>query len=269
MIDRNFPSQYDDNGNKILPNGFLPDDDNAFDFDFHDGGSNRESDDFHFDLEDDNSIAICDTCPNTKEFEKYRNDTTTEYFYDPVTKKVGILLEEVLVGNNKTAAVSSAFFFWINLGIGTGGVISGYYGKTHLQNELWHKTKTRGVSNIFQKRWRNSFAKKWRKTQTNQLRVSRNVGTILSGLTIVSTTYSVIDNQNIKTSDVLNVALSALAIGIPGLGTTIAGVYFLADLATMGGSYLLTGKPTSIGTYIDQHIEQSTGKKDGALIDWR
>jgi RHS repeat-associated protein len=96
MIDRNFPSQYDDNGNKILPNGFLPDDDDD-DFDFHDGGSNRESDDFHFDLEDDNSITICDTCPNTKEFEKYINDPINNYYYDSATGLVSNLLEEVVI----------------------------------------------------------------------------------------------------------------------------------------------------------------------------
>ncbi len=105
--------------------------------------------------------------------------------------------------------------------------------------------------------------------QLGKLNGPRNVGTGLSVATIGLTAYSVVENQNVKTSDMINVALSGLAIGIPGIGTTIAGAYFLADVVTMGTSYLATGKATSIGEYIDKQVEQATGNKDGAIIDWR
>jgi hypothetical protein len=215
------------------------------------------------------SLEHCPTCPNTPEFKPLIDDPNNTYYYDPETNQASLILDEVVVTKNSSSSSSSDIIFWSNIGLGAGGTAFGYLGETHLKNELWHSTKTRGVSNVLQNRWYNNGAKYWRNKQLGELKGPRNVGTALSVATIGLTAYSVVENQNIKTSDMINVALSGLAIGVPGIGTTIAGAYFLADLVTMGTTYLMTGKATSIGEYIDNQVEQATGKKDGAIIDWR
>ena len=42
---------------------------------------------------------------------------------------------------------------------------------------------------------------------------------------------------------------------IPVAGNVISGIYFGADLITMGVSYYLTGEASGIGDYLDQALD--------------
>lgn len=155
--------------------------------------------------------------------------------------------------------------FYISTGLSSYGIYDGYKTQSFIRNEIWWQTKTRGISNIFQKRWATPIAKAWRAEQA--IKGSKFAKT-MSYAAIATTTLTVINNQNIKTSDIINASMGTLAVAIPGIGTTVSGIYFTADLVTMGVSYLATGQATSIGDYIDQGVENVSGNRGGYLYQW-
>lgn len=64
-------------------------------------------------------------------------------------------------------------------------------------------------------------------------------------------------------------ALTAKMIGvnaIPVAGNFISGIYFGADLITMGASYFMTGETKGIGDYLDQALGNAGVTNDGGTI---
>ncbi len=80
----------------------------------------------------------------------------------------------------------------------------------------------------------------------------------ISGAVIV---YDVVDNKQIKASNVLDAAVTGVSF-VPGWGWVVGGVYLGADMITKG----VTGQ--SIGLHLDNAVEEHFDKDNGALIDW-
>jgi len=155
--------------------------------------------------------------------------------------------------------------FWASTGFAEYGLYDGYKSRSFTRNEIWWKTNTRGYSNVLQKKWYNPGAKYWGGRQTIK---ATKLSKTLSWAALATTGVTVINNQSVKTSDIINASMGTLAIVAPGIGTTISGVYFVTDLAVMGISYIRTGEATGIGDYIDQTVEKETGNEGGNLYQW-
>jgi len=61
----------------------------------------------------------------------------------------------------------------------------------------------------------------------------------------------VIDNGELKTSDVLYTTIAG--ISFTDVGSVVAGVFFMADLATMGYTYIRDGESKSFGEILDEN----------------
>ena len=58
----------------------------------------------------------------------------------------------------------------------------------------------------------------------------------------------------IRASHVLTATMISVN-AIPVAGNVISGIYFGADLITMGASYLITGEAKGIGDYLDESLD--------------
>jgi len=130
-----------------------------------------------------------------------------------------------------------------------------YWNKSHLYNEFWHSTKTRGIATVFNKaRWNNSMAIKWRNVQTAPFQgVSKTAGRIVgvgAGGALVLADVAL--SGELKPSQLVN----GIAAGISwtGVGSVVAGVWFVADFGTMGVNYLLGNGAIGLGDMLDNHF---------------
>jgi RHS repeat-associated protein len=202
---------------------------------------------------ENNNLEKCPTCPNSPEFQPLIDDETYTYIYNPETKKASLLISEVeVVGKKKsTSSVTSDPLFWINSALGFTSLYVGYKANFHLQNEWWHQSKNNGkIHNIFEQSWNKSKYKNVRTHQTSKFQLPRNIGNGLAVASLVMTGVNVYKNGELKASDVLNASMAA--ISFTGVGSVVAGIYFVADFSTMGISYLTTGEAKGIGTYLDE-----------------
>lgn len=54
----------------------------------------------------------------------------------------------------------------------------------------------------------------------------------------------------VKTSHLINGAM--LGLSMSGVGSIVAGVWFVADMGTMGANYLINGEAKGLGDMIDE-----------------
>jgi len=202
------------------------------------------------------NLAHCPTCPNTPEFKPLIDDPINTYVYDPETKQTSILLDEVVVNRTRktqtsTSSVTSDPLFWINTSLGFSSVYVGYKANFHLQNEVWHKAKNGKFHNVFEKSWKKSKYRNVRANQTSKLQLPRNVSNGLAAASLVMIGVNVYKTGELKASDVLYATMAGASF--TGVGSVVAGIFFIADFATMGVSYLATGEAKSIGNYLDEN----------------
>ncbi|WP_231847461.1 RHS repeat domain-containing protein [Flavobacterium branchiophilum] len=166
-----------------------------------------------------------------------------------------ILNEVVVTGTSNTQTSNSSVLsdplFWINSSLGFGSLYVGYKSNFHLQNEVWHQSKNGIINNVFEKSWSKLKYKNVRTHQTGKLQLPRNINNGLAVASLVMTGVNVYKNGELKASDVFNASMAA--ISFTGVGSVVAGIYFVADLSTMGVSYLTTGEAKGIGTYLDEN----------------
>jgi hypothetical protein len=140
--------------------------------------------------------------------------------------------------------------FYINGGIGvasTGATIKGGY---HLSNELYHYTRSSGNLHFRGgKYWNNPFVNNSKAAIAARGGAWRSAGTKLGYAGIAITTGDALMSGEFRTSQGINVAMTTLAIAIPGVGSIVAGVYFVADI----------GLTLSTGRGIGDRIDAATG----------
>jgi hypothetical protein len=138
----------------------------------------------------------------------------------------------------------------LNFGAGNASVAMTVWSKSYKYNELWHQTKTRGVSWQPQSKWKNPGAKHWRNVQTAPLKGVRNAGRFLGvGAGGVLVIADVAMSGEIKPSNWINGGMAG--ISWTGVGSIIAGVWFVADFGTMGVNCLLGNGAVGLGDMID------------------
>jgi hypothetical protein len=152
--------------------------------------------------------------------------------------------------------VSPPEFDWmdgLNLLVGSASTTTTIWGKSYKYNEMWHKTKTRGISTSFNKdRWNNPGAKNWRNVQTKPLKVIRNVGKGVGvGAGGVLVLVDVAISGEIQPSDWINGSMAA--ISWTGVGSVVALVWFVADFGTMGvNKFILGNGAVELGDMLDK-----------------
>jgi hypothetical protein len=153
---------------------------------------------------------------------------------------------------------SSNSIWWANAGVGAAATAniprSGFF----KYNEFWHQTKTRGTSFAWQNKWKNPGAKYWRGQQVKGFQGARNLGTKLTIAGGVLLVADVAMSGEVKTSHAINAGM--LAISGTGVGSIVAGVWFVADMGTGAVNYLNGSGFKTLSDVIDE----STG---GPLIN--
>jgi RHS repeat-associated protein len=204
-----------------------------------------------------NRIATCPECPNTPKFKPAIDDPNREFDYDSeldIAIEVTVLDEVEVVATRSTktsnSSVTSDPLFWINSSLGFSSLYVGYKANFHLQNEIWHLSKSGQVHNSFEKSWNKSKYKNVRTHQTSRLQLPRNISNGLAATSIIMTGVNVYRSGDLKGSDVLYATMAG--ISFTGVGSVVSGIFFVADFATMGISYLATGEAKSIGNYLDE-----------------
>jgi RHS repeat-associated protein len=154
-------------------------------------------------------------------------------------------LNEVVI----TSKRSDDPLFWINSVLGSSSL---YYAKKAgylTKNEFWHVDSRGIVHTIIDNKW--SKSKNVRIFQTRKFQLPRNISNGLAAASIITTAYNVVDKGELKASDVLYATMAG--ISFTGVGSVVAGVFFMADLATMGFTYVRDGKSKSIGDILDEN----------------
>jgi hypothetical protein len=62
----------------------------------------------------------------------------------------------------------------------------------------------------------------------------------------------------VKPSHVINATM--LGASFSGIGSIVAGVWFVADMGTMGVNYLVSGEAKGLGDMIDESVVNEYGK---------
>jgi hypothetical protein len=137
--------------------------------------------------------------------------------------------------------------FWI----GSASTAATIWGKNHIYNELWHQTKTRGVSTSLNKgKWNNPGAKYWRNMQTKPLQGVRNVGKSLGfGVGGALVVADIAMSGEVKPSHIINGISIGLSFSV--WGSLVAGAWFVADYGTLGVNYLMGNGAVGLGDIID------------------
>ncbi|MGI9582582.1 RHS repeat-associated core domain-containing protein [Chryseobacterium sp. RRHN12] len=125
-------------------------------------------------------------------------------------------------------------------------------------NELWHQTKTRGVSFVWQNKWKNPGAKYWRGQQVKGFQGARALGDKLTKAGAVLLVADIVMSGEIKPSHAINTFM--LGASTTGVGSIVAGVWFVADMSTMGVNYLMNGEAKGLGDMIDESVSNKYGK---------
>ncbi len=117
-------------------------------------------------------------------------------------------------------------------------------------NELWHQTKTRGVSFSWQNKWKNPGAKFWRGQQIKPFQGARSLGTKLTAAGGVLLAADIAMSGQIKPSHGIN----AFMLGISGTGVSsiVAGAWFITDMGVGAYNYFNGDGFTTLSDVIDQ-----------------
>lgn len=140
--------------------------------------------------------------------------------------------------------------WWVNTAVGAAATANVPRTGVFKYNDLWHQTKTRGTSFRWQNRWKNPGAKFWRGQQVKGFQGARSLGTKLTAAGGALLVADVAMSGEIKTSHLINGAM--LAVSMSGVGSIVAGAWFVADMGTMGVNYLINGEAKGLGDMIDE-----------------
>ncbi len=162
------------------------------------------------------------------------------------------------VSNRMNLEILPALIDYANFKLGSASLINTYLEKDWMYNELWHKTKTRGVSWRFQPKWNNPGAKYWREQQIKPLKGVRATGKVATrilgkagyGLVFIDIAAS----GEVKTSHFINASM--ISLSFTGWGAVVAGVWFIADFGTMGVNLIIGNGARGLSDIIDD----ATGK---------
>lgn len=130
-----------------------------------------------------------------------------------------------------------------------------YQGKYLQWNELWHKTKTAGYAFRWQKRWDNPGARYWRSKNISTVSNSRKWATRATKVGGVLLVADIALTGEIKPSHAINAAM--LGASTTGVGSIVAGVWFLADTGTLLFNLAVYQENKSLSDIIDQSIGYS------------
>ncbi|WP_202974468.1 RHS repeat domain-containing protein, partial [Chryseobacterium elymi] len=148
--------------------------------------------------------------------------------------------------------------WWVNAAVGAAATAniprSGFF----KYNELWHQTKTRGISYAWEGKWKNPGAKYWRGQQVKGFQGARSLGTKLTAAGGVLLVADVAMSGELKPSHAINGAM--LLASTTGIGSIVAGVWFVADMGTMGVNYLINREAKGLGDMIDESVANEYGK---------
>ncbi|MFK8269142.1 hypothetical protein [Capnocytophaga cynodegmi] len=175
-----------------------------------------------------------------------------------MSKSIFEVLSEVVVSpESYQYPLLEDSMFSLNVGINS---ISTYYiygARYYKWNNVWHKTKTRGISNRFQSRWNNNGAKSWRNKQvkTVQKAIDRSKKVTKAGGILLAA--DMILSGEVRASHYV----SAFMVGISftGVGSIVAGAWFLVDMGTGAYNYFVNDEFETLSDMID-NSEWGKGK---------
>ena len=140
----------------------------------------------------------------------------------------------------------------VNMGVGALSTYMVFDGKYYKWNEVWHQTKTKGTAWCWQKRWNKNLSVVNRERQIQTVAKARNISNKLTKVGGVLIGADILLSGELKPSHAINGLM--LGISTTGVGTIVAGVWFIADYGTMGINYIFTGEAKSISDMIDDSI---------------
>jgi len=174
--------------------------------------------------------------------------------YDRSGNKVLEQMPEVIVYGQKKSSKSviEVGKDVSNVGLGAASTYMVYKGGYYKWNEAWHLTKTRGIRYCFQRQWKNPGAAYWRKAQTGSVRSARNTAGKLTKVGGVLLVTDIALSGELKPSHAINAVM--LGVSSTGVGSIVAGAWFLLDFGTMGVNYLINGEAKGLSDMIDESI---------------
>ncbi|WP_343644153.1 DUF6443 domain-containing protein [Chryseobacterium sp.] len=140
--------------------------------------------------------------------------------------------------------------WWVNTAVGAASTANVPRTGVFQYNDLWHQTKTRGTSFRWQNRWKNPGAKFWRGQQVKGFQGARSLGTKLTAAGGVLLVADVAMSGQVKPSHIINGAM--LGASMSGVGSIVAGAWFVVDMGTGGVNYLSGNGFTTLSDVIDQ-----------------
>lgn len=140
-----------------------------------------------------------------------------------------------------------------NFLVGNLSLYSVYNGKYLQWNELWHKTKFRGFSYRWQdRRWKNVGAKYWREQNIKSVANARKWSSRLTKVGGVLLAADILISKEVKPSHAINAAM--LGASCSGVGSIIAGIWFVADSGVLLYNLAVYNENKSLGDIIDESI---------------
>ncbi|MGG5208692.1 hypothetical protein ACQWU4_07065, partial [Chryseobacterium sp. MIQD13] len=148
--------------------------------------------------------------------------------------------------------------WWINTAVGAAATANVPRSGFFKYNELWHQTKTRGISYAWESKWKNPGAKFWRGQQVKGFQGAKSLGTKLTAAGGALLVADIAMSGELKPSHAINAAM--LVASTTGVGSIVAGVWFVADMGTMGVNYMINGEAKGLGDMIDESVANEYGK---------
>lgn len=142
--------------------------------------------------------------------------------------------------------------WWANTAVGAASTANIPRSGFLQYNELWHQTKTKGVSYAWQNKWKNPGAKYWRGQQVKGFQGARNLGSKLTKAGGVLLVADIAMSGELKPSHGINAAM--LGISGTGVGSIVAGVWFITDMGTGAFNYLNGEGFKTLSDVIDNNV---------------
>ncbi|MBD3907365.1 RHS repeat-associated core domain-containing protein, partial [Chryseobacterium muglaense] len=152
--------------------------------------------------------------------------------------------------NSYMSNILSKTSFLANTAIGLGATVNIPRTGVFQYNDIWHQTKTRGTSFSWEGRWKNPGAKYWRGQQVKGFQGARSLGTKLTVAGGVFLAADIAMSGQVKPSHMINAAM--LGASFSGVGSIVAGAWFVADMGTGAINYLNGNGFRTLSDVIDQ-----------------
>ncbi|SEH49533.1 RHS repeat-associated core domain-containing protein [Chryseobacterium culicis] len=163
---------------------------------------------------------------------------------------LGMLKLKGYVDNIDFGKTTSNTTWWVNTAVGAAATANVPRTGVFQYNDLWHQTKTRGVSFAWQNKWKNPGAKFWRGQQVKGFQGARSLGTKLTAVGGALLVADIAMSGQVKPSHIINGAM--LGASMSGVGSIVAGAWFVVDIGTGGVNYLSGNGFTTLSDVIDQ-----------------